>query len=180
MSAGFPTPEHSADALSPPAPASKPQRVFSCVLCSQRKVKCDRKSPCGNCVKADAQCISATSAPRQRRLRFAERELLDRLRLHEDLLRKHNMHFQLLHAAATTSPITSNGMTDGQQHDEQIEAGHTTPTELPHNTKRNTESTQALYVTQKILETEKTNPIRSFWLAMDRKVSVCAFGWCLG
>ncbi|KAH7066025.1 hypothetical protein FB567DRAFT_532512 [Paraphoma chrysanthemicola] len=60
--------------------AAKPQRVLACILCQQRKVKCDRKFPCAVCTKAGVQCISAAIAPRQRRRRFPERELLDRLR----------------------------------------------------------------------------------------------------
>jgi hypothetical protein len=148
MSAGFPTPEHSADALSPRAPASisKP-RVLSCVLCSQRKVKCDRKSPCANCVKAGAQCISAASITRQRRRRFPERELLDRLRLYEELLRKHNVPFQPLHASSAALSPTSNEKTDDQQHDEPLEARNTTSNELPHNATGSTEGVQAMYVT---------------------------------
>ena len=94
MSSDIPTPELSADALSPLAAASKPQRVLSCVLCAQRKVKCDRKYPCSNCTKAGTQCISAATIPRQRRRRFPERELLDRLRHYEDLLTKNGVAFQ--------------------------------------------------------------------------------------
>ncbi|KAL1799021.1 hypothetical protein ACET3X_003058 [Alternaria dauci] len=107
MSSDMPTPELSADALSPLAAASKPQRVLSCVLCAQRKVKCDRKSPCSNCIKAGAQCLSAATIPRQRRRRFPERELLDRLRHYEDLLKKNNIAFQPLHASS--NPSTRSG-----------------------------------------------------------------------
>jgi hypothetical protein len=31
-------------------------REFSCLLCRQRKVKCDRQDPCSNCFKAQTQC----------------------------------------------------------------------------------------------------------------------------
>ena len=100
------TPEQSSPVIfSPPAAASsrsivKPQRVLACVLCQQRKVKCDRKVPCASCVRAGAQCVPATLAPRQRRRRFAERELLDRLRRYEGLLRQHNIKFEPLHTPA--------------------------------------------------------------------------------
>lgn len=79
------------------SPASKPQRVLACVLCQQRKVKCDRKYPCANCIKSRAQCVPATQVARQRRRRFPERELLDRLRKYEDLLRQNNVKFEPLH-----------------------------------------------------------------------------------
>ncbi|CAM1509628.1 Fc.00g033670.m01.CDS01 [Cosmosporella sp. VM-42] len=75
---------------------SKSQRVLACVLCQQRKVKCDRKFPCANCIKHQTQCVPATQARRRRR-RFPERELLDRLRKYEDLLRQHNVRFEPLH-----------------------------------------------------------------------------------
>ncbi|KAF1847689.1 uncharacterized protein K460DRAFT_384014 [Cucurbitaria berberidis CBS 394.84] len=75
-------------------------------MCQQRKVKCDRKFPCANCIKSGTQCVSPALASRQRRRRFPERELLDRLRYYEDLLRKHNISFEPLHASGAdgTSP----------------------------------------------------------------------------
>jgi hypothetical protein len=102
------TPDHSPqDFQSPAHHASKPQRVLACVLCQQRKVRCDRKFPCANCTKAGAQCTSAALAPRQRRRRFPEKELLDRLRHYEDLLRRNHIPFEPLHSSATTA--TSKG-----------------------------------------------------------------------
>lgn len=80
----------------PPAPTSKTQRVLACVLCQQRKVKCDRRFPCANCTKHQLQCVPATQARRRRR-RFPERDLLDRLRAYEDLLRQNNVKFEPLH-----------------------------------------------------------------------------------
>ncbi|XXH05440.1 hypothetical protein Hte_011867 [Hypoxylon texense] len=80
-SAASPTPARTATT----ATAVKSQRVLACALCQQRKVKCDRKFPCANCVRAGAQCVP-TSAPRPRRRRFPERELLDRIRHYEGLL----------------------------------------------------------------------------------------------
>ncbi|KGO75558.1 Transcription factor, fungi [Penicillium italicum] len=81
----------------------KSRRVLACVLCQQRKVKCDRTFPCANCVRAGEQCEQAT---RQRRRRFAERDLLARLRHYESLLRQHNIKFDPLHTptSACRSP----------------------------------------------------------------------------
>ena len=102
------TPEKSTPASSPAASdlptskAAKPQRVLACVLCQQRKVKCERKFPCSNCIKSGAKCVPAsTLGPRQRRRRFPERELLDRLRHYEDLLRENNIQFESLHKGPT-------------------------------------------------------------------------------
>ncbi|KAL4974675.1 hypothetical protein BDW66DRAFT_167631 [Aspergillus desertorum] len=76
---------------------TKPNRVLSCVLCQQRKVRCDRTFPCANCVKFKAQCIPAGLLPRRRKRRFPERELLDRLRQYEALLRQNDIEFDPLH-----------------------------------------------------------------------------------
>lgn len=77
---------------------AKPQRVLGCRLCSQRKKKCDRSFPCSNCVRAGAQCVPVgTLAPRQRRRRFPERDLLERLRHYESLLRQNNINYEPLH-----------------------------------------------------------------------------------
>ena len=88
---------------------AKPQRVLACVLCQQRKIKCERRFPCSNCVKSGSQCVPAALIPRQRRRRFPERELLERLRQYEDLLRQHNIRFEPLHKGASTSDKHSPG-----------------------------------------------------------------------
>ncbi|KAK6087315.1 beta-xylosidase [Seiridium cupressi] len=89
MSTASPTPELTA--------AAKPQRVLACVLCQQRKIKCDREFPCAHCTRAGAQCVPSTTHGRQRRRRFPERELLERLRHYEGLLGKNKIEFQPLH-----------------------------------------------------------------------------------
>ncbi|KAL5050911.1 hypothetical protein BDW71DRAFT_194039 [Aspergillus fruticulosus] len=81
---------------------TKPTRVLSCVLCQQRKVRCDRTFPCANCVKSKVQCIPADLLPRRRKRRFPERELLDRLRKYETLLRQNDIEFDPLHPEAAT------------------------------------------------------------------------------
>ncbi|KAF3039000.1 hypothetical protein E8E12_005018 [Didymella heteroderae] len=68
----------------------KPQRILACVLCQQRKVKCDRKFPCIHCTKAKVQCVPAQQMQRRRK-RPTEQELTERLRQYEDLLRKNNI-----------------------------------------------------------------------------------------
>ena len=58
------------------------------------------------------QCVPATLAPRRRRRRFPERELLDRLRKYEDLLRQNNIKFEPLHkdlAGEKESPNAEGG-----------------------------------------------------------------------
>lgn len=115
MSADILTPEDSVqDFMTSPAteyqPSAKSKRVLACQVCQQRKVKCDRRFPCSNCIKHGVHCVPATLVPRQRRRRFAERELLDRLRYYEDLLQQNNIPFEPLHPAATPDSSV-------QQHD---------------------------------------------------------------
>src|ERR1700749_5125414 len=53
----------------------------SCVTCRRRKVKCDKKPKCTNCVKAHIECIypSPGRAPRKPR-KPQDTELMERLR----------------------------------------------------------------------------------------------------
>lgn len=71
----------------------KVTRGHSCVLCQQRKVRCDRAKPCSNCVRAKAECRVVPPQPPRRRaaakkrqVLLGERELIERLRRYEALL----------------------------------------------------------------------------------------------
>ena len=79
------------------ASSSKTKRVLACAICQQRKVKCDRNFPCANCIRSGVQCVGPPLAPRQRKRRFPERHLLDRLRHYEELLRQNRIEFEPLH-----------------------------------------------------------------------------------
>ncbi|KAL5115318.1 hypothetical protein ACEQ8H_006763 [Pleosporales sp. CAS-2024a] len=75
----------------PQSSASKiTQKFFSCVLCAQRKVKCDRVlSGCMNCAKARVPCIyKAPPPPRRRKKGGRDIDSMARLRLYEDALRR--------------------------------------------------------------------------------------------
>ena len=94
--------------------ARKPHRIISCVKCQQRKIKCDRNSPCANCMKSRLQCVPASAlGPRQRRRRIPERELLNRLRHCEKLLRLNNISCEPLSSdiAQFVTPIGDNKQT---------------------------------------------------------------------
>jgi hypothetical protein len=78
------------DSVPPPYP--KITRGHSCVLCQQRKVRCDRQKPCSNCIKARAECVpSAPTLPRRRRRKLTETDLVGRLRKYEHLLKTHGV-----------------------------------------------------------------------------------------
>lgn len=130
----------------PPSTASrssKSQRVLACVLCQQRKVKCDRKFPCANCLKLKAECVPSALHPRRRKRRFPERELLDRVRKYERLLRQNKIDFDPLQKDNTVDLEPSHAADDHISPDEQAETlkGHpssqSAPTKPrgPHHTK---------------------------------------------
>ncbi|KAH8821474.1 putative C6 transcription factor [Xylogone sp. PMI_703] len=91
------------------APAPK---VLSCVLCAQRKVKCDRKTPCSNCIKAGATCVpTIPNPPRRRKYRVlgGEEDLKLRLKRYEKLLLSFGMTMHELDSgvtAETRRPMT--------------------------------------------------------------------------
>ena len=60
----------------------------SCITCRRRKVKCDKKQPCANCVKAHIDCIfpSPGRAPRKPR-KPQDSELIERLKRLEGVVR---------------------------------------------------------------------------------------------
>ncbi|KAI3570733.1 hypothetical protein IWW34DRAFT_676283 [Fusarium oxysporum f. sp. albedinis] len=115
---------------SPDTSRPKRQRVLACVLCQQRKVKCDRKFPCSNCTKHGMQCVPATQ-PRQRRRRFPERELLERLRKYEALMRQNNVKFEPLHEQNDTTEKDSPKSHLSDHEDAESEGSHARPEGVP-------------------------------------------------
>jgi hypothetical protein len=83
-------PAESKMSLTPTTPALP---RYACTLCARRKVKCDKSSPCSNCLKAHAQCLYEPSAAHRPRKRPADDDLLARLANYEDLMRKHKVDF---------------------------------------------------------------------------------------
>ncbi|MCJ1249200.1 hypothetical protein MMC30_006423 [Trapelia coarctata] len=82
------------DAASPQSPLDpgiipkQTPRGGSCILCKQRKVKCDRKDPCSNCNRARVECIfRAPAPPKRRKKKEPEVNLVARLKRYEELLK---------------------------------------------------------------------------------------------
>ncbi|KAI9147173.1 Pyriculol/pyriculariol biosynthesis cluster transcription factor [Paramyrothecium foliicola] len=70
----------------PPMKRRQPRRL-ACVVCQQRKKRCDRQSPCSLCTKLGIACIpSIPAVPRKRR--HVAQEMTDRLERCEELLRQ--------------------------------------------------------------------------------------------
>jgi hypothetical protein len=85
-------------------------RGTSCVLCQQRKVRCDKNKPCANCVKAGVECrVIPPQPPRRRKKRMQERDLIERLKKYESLLSEHGVKFE---------SIGQDFRSDGQQPDD--------------------------------------------------------------
>ncbi|KAL1849629.1 hypothetical protein VTK73DRAFT_9841 [Phialemonium thermophilum] len=72
-------------------------RGHSCVLCQQRKVRCDKQKPCANCVKAGVECrVVPPQPPRRRKKKPHERDLIERLKKYEQLLSQNGVQFEPL------------------------------------------------------------------------------------
>jgi len=100
--------DHDHDTSSPSASSQPSKRVLACVRCQKRKIKCNRQFPCTNCNTSSVQCVPATLKPTprtRRKRRFPERELLERIRKYEDLLRQNNIKFEPLHKTPTQGEV---------------------------------------------------------------------------
>jgi hypothetical protein len=76
-------------------PGKKASTEFSCVVCTQRKVRCDKAKPCQNCVKAGKECeVAPPPPPRRRKRRLDERELVKRLAKYEELMDRNGVDYR--------------------------------------------------------------------------------------
>ena len=61
--------------------------TYSCVRCSDRKVRCDRQNPCSPCVKHNVQCLfRAPPPPRKKQKRVKQGNRKEKLQRYEVLL----------------------------------------------------------------------------------------------
>ncbi|KAG5984601.1 hypothetical protein E4U55_004043 [Claviceps digitariae] len=101
---GIPLPGTSGPAFFQPQPQQqgdtytvKLTRGTSCVLCQQRKVRCDKKKPCAGCVKIGVDCkVVPPQPPRRRKKRLQEKDLVDRLRKYEALLTENGIKYDAI------------------------------------------------------------------------------------
>ncbi|OQV07052.1 Fungal Zn2-Cys6 binuclear cluster domain-containing protein [Cladophialophora immunda] len=67
---------------------ARPSKAYSCVRCFERKVKCDKQHPCSGCVRSKVECVfRVPPAPRRRKRKAREDDVLARLKHYEELLR---------------------------------------------------------------------------------------------
>ncbi|KAI1406850.1 C6 transcription factor [Hypoxylon sp. FL1857] len=68
---------------------------YSCLICRQRKVKCDRRNPCSNCLKAEKHCSFIPPVRGKRKRTKPRREGLHaRLKRYEDLLKSYGANVE--------------------------------------------------------------------------------------
>lgn len=73
-----------------PDPEISPDQLqrFSCLLCRQRKVKCDRRDPCCNCARANQECsFVAPIRGKRKRTKPVQEGLHAKLRRYEEILK---------------------------------------------------------------------------------------------
>ncbi|KAL7629529.1 hypothetical protein AAE478_001050 [Parahypoxylon ruwenzoriense] len=145
-----------AEAL-PPSQSSKQQRVLACTLCRQRKVKCDHKFPCSNCIKSRVKCVPTTVLPRRRpRRRFPGKDVLEHLHKYEELLRQNNVGFEPLYTESATGKKMTNA--DGGHNARKDQQPEAAKTESP--------SLSTIGESEIVLQYEAKN----FWHAMDKRI----------
>lgn len=109
----------------PDSSSMKLTRGTSCVLCQQRKVRCDKNKPCANCVKAKVECrVIPPQPPRRRKKRLQEKDLIERLRRYESLLAENGVKFE---AIGHDVRLESQQMDDVDELENDFEALKTSP-----------------------------------------------------
>lgn len=97
------------------ASPDRPAKAFSCIRCFERKVKCDKLSPCSNCVKSKTECVfRVPPAPRRRKKRPQEEVLLARLKKCEDLLKSKGISIDSPDAPTQSSGAATEGTASSQ------------------------------------------------------------------
>ncbi|EED12155.1 C6 transcription factor, putative [Talaromyces stipitatus ATCC 10500] len=89
----------------------------SCIRCHERKIRCDRKTPCSTCTKANAQCqYPGPEKGRRRSKREQQSQLVPRIDEHDDHLDVTRSSQELSPAIPTGNQKTQN-VSEGQSLD---------------------------------------------------------------
>ncbi|CAG8130601.1 unnamed protein product [Penicillium nalgiovense] len=95
------------DTLGVSSAQSPVQQQLSCVTCRRRKVKCNRRDPCSNCLKTGIACVFPASARKfQRASKPPKIDVIDRLKRLEDMVK--NIQHPVF-PETTTSPMDTAG-----------------------------------------------------------------------
>lgn len=98
------------DALPASRAAAESVMTFSCLVCRQRKVRCDHAQPCGNCRRAKIDCeYVAPVRGKRKRSKSSHETLHAKLRRYEDMLKTRGVDV----AEATTTTARNTASDDG-------------------------------------------------------------------
>ena len=148
-------------------------RGHSCVLCQQRKVRCDKQKPCANCVKAQVECrVVPPQPPRRRKKKPHERDLIDRLRKYENLLSQHGVNFEPI--AHDLKPSDHGDDVADLEHD--LSGLKTSPSSTadhvsPDHPRDKSVSTHTFLAAALVLASTLTLLLRQKWIPLSQEVS---------
>jgi hypothetical protein len=77
-------------------PASERAKVqkFSCLTCRERKVRCERRHPCSQCVRLEKPCSFVPPVRGKRRKKTPKEGLHAKLRRYEELLKSYGANIE--------------------------------------------------------------------------------------
>ena len=89
--------------------AEQSTQTYACVLCSQRKIKCDKRQPCSRCIKSRAECVYRAPDPPKRRKRKEPDDsdgLRSKLQEYERLLKQAGIQVKVAIGSEDQKPST--------------------------------------------------------------------------
>jgi hypothetical protein len=171
---------------SAPAPAPK---LRSCVVCRNRKVRCDKQSPCSNCRRANMACVFPSTDRPPRWARRLERltnnaaasnapapqdadpgvgKVMDRLRNLENLVKELSGQLEQAHAAASSAGGGSSGVNCPGNSTQDRDAEHQRDT----SPATNTNSVQKQFGRLVLQDASRSRYVSSgFWSRVNDEVS---------
>ncbi|TQW00867.1 fungal specific transcription factor [Cordyceps javanica] len=102
--------------MRPASPSIRPSadctvKTFSCLVCRQRKVRCDHAQPCGNCKRAKIDCEYVEPVRGKRKRSKPSRETLHaKLRRYEDLLKSRGV--DIAERTSTSGATSDDGLSE--------------------------------------------------------------------
>jgi hypothetical protein len=88
-------------------------KLHSCLPCRQRKVKCDRHTPCSNCLRAGKDCSFVPPVRgKRKKTKIPKEGLHAKLRRYEELLRSYGADIEPSEAGADDSDLDAGSQLD--------------------------------------------------------------------
>ena len=145
---------------------SKPAKVFSCLRCYNRRVKCDRQQPCGGCIKSNTECVfRERPPPRRRKQRTQEGALLERLKQYETLLNQSGIN----------PKTASNDAQSGAHIDAATPSEHASTEASQYQSPGSTDAPERAYIESKLLtEQDRSKFVDKYVACPDRSTTANA------